>query len=92
MRVLLLDVMMWFLLFCCLVCILRLILGPTVADRLIALNILSSLVLALLVLRGVRQSRSLYLDVALVYDIFGFLGFLAIARFLKDRIDSEGGQ
>lgn len=92
MRVLMLDVMMWFLLICSLVCILRLILGPTVADRLIALNILSSLVLALLVLRGVRQARSLYLDVALVYDIFGFLGFLAIARFLKDRIDSEGGQ
>jgi len=56
----------------------------------VALNILSGVVLAFLVLRGVRQGRSLYLDVALVYDIFGFLGFLAIARFLKDKMTDDG--
>ena len=86
-----LDIMQWFLLACAVVCIVRLILGPTTADRLVALNILSGVVLAFLVVRGVRQERVLYLDVALVYDIFGFLGFLAIARFLKDRpTDGEG--
>ncbi len=85
-----LDVMQWFTLFCAVVCIVRLVLGPTTADRLVALNILSGVVLAFLVLRGVRQGRSLYLDVALVYDIFGFLGFLAIARFLKDKMTDDG--
>ncbi|MDA3832984.1 MAG: monovalent cation/H+ antiporter complex subunit F [Spirochaetales bacterium] len=87
--VILLDIMQWFLLACAVACIVRLFLGPSAADRLVALNILSSVVLAFLVLRGVRQGRSLYLDVALVYDIFGFLGFLAIARFLKDRMTDE---
>jgi multicomponent Na+:H+ antiporter subunit F len=67
------------------------ILGPTSADRLVALNVLSGAVLAFLVVTGVDQGRAIYLDVALVYDIFGFLGFLAIARFLKDRIE-DGGQ
>jgi multicomponent Na+:H+ antiporter subunit F len=52
---------------------------------LVALNVLSAVSLALLVLWGIRVGRTLYLDVALVYDIFGFLGFLAITRFLKDR-------
>jgi multicomponent Na+:H+ antiporter subunit F len=66
--------------------IIRLIIGPLAADRLVALNILSGLTLAFLVVRGVGQGRALYLDVALVYDIFGFLGFLAIARFLKDKM------
>ncbi len=89
MSVILLDIMQWFLLACAVACIVRLFLGPSAADRLVALNILSSVVLAFLVLRGVRQGRSLYLDVALVYDIFGFLGFLAIARFLKDRMTDE---
>lgn len=84
-----LEVMQWFLLAASIVCIVRLMLGPTSADRLVALNILSGVVLAFLVLRGVRQGRALYLDVALVYDIFGFLGFLAVARFLKDRISEE---
>ncbi|MEA5031885.1 MAG: monovalent cation/H+ antiporter complex subunit F [Sphaerochaeta sp.] len=86
---LLLQYMQWFLIVCAVVCIIRLLLGPTAADRLVALNILSGVALAFLVVRGVAQERVLYLDVALVYDIFGFLGFLAIARFLKDRI-SDG--
>ncbi|MBU0935969.1 MAG: pH regulation protein F [Spirochaetes bacterium] len=89
MRLLMLDAMQWFCIACALFCVLRMLLGPTSADRLVALTVLSSLVLGFLVLRGVRENRALYLDVALVYDIFGFLGFLAIARFLKDKF-SDG--
>lgn len=89
MSTLLLYYMQWFLVFCVVVCVVRLLLGPTAADRLVALNILSGVALAFLVVRGVSQKRVLYLDVALVYDIFGFLGFLAIARFLKDKISEE---
>ncbi len=84
-------IMQWFQVFCAAVCIIRMITGPTASDKLVALNVLSGVVLAFLVLRGVSQGRSIYLDVALVYDIFGFLGFLAIARFLKDRMADEGG-
>ena len=50
-----------------------------------ALSALSALVMALLVLRGATEGRVLYLDVALVYDIFGFLGVLAVASFIRDR-------
>ena len=42
-------------------------------------------VLGLLVLIAVREARSVYLDVALVYDIFGFVGLLAITRYLAER-------
>jgi len=84
-----LVVMQWFLLFAAFACIIRLLLGATVSDRLVALNVLAGVSLALLVLWGVKQERVLYLDVALVYDIFGFIGLLAITRFLKDR-PSEG--
>ena len=89
MRTLLLQYMQWFLVFCFVVCVIRLLLGPTAADRLVALNILSGVTLAFLVVRAVSLQRVLYLDVALVYDIFGFLGFLAIARFMKDKISEE---
>ncbi len=60
----------------------KILIGPTGADRLIALMILSSVTLGFLVLTAVSEERIIYLDVALVYDIFGFLGLLAIARFL----------
>lgn len=85
-----LEGMKWFLLICSLICIIRLVVGPSSADRLVALNILSGVVLAFLVIRGVSEGRVLYLDVALVYDIFGFLGFLAIARFLRDKLSTDG--
>jgi len=52
MRAILLDIMQWFMIAFAIVCIIRLILGPTAADRLVALNILSGVVLAFLVLRG----------------------------------------
>ena len=82
--------MQWVQILFALVCTIRLITASTAADRLVALNVLSGVVLSFLVLRGVGQGRAIYLDVALVYDIFGFLGFLAIARFLKDRMVKEG--
>lgn len=92
MTTIMLTYMQWFLLGCAAICILRLLLGPTAADRLVALNILSGVALGFLVVRGVAEQRVLYLDVALVYDIFGFLGFMAIARFLKDKISREEEQ
>ncbi|KGE71679.1 monovalent cation/H+ antiporter complex subunit F [Spirochaeta lutea] len=91
MREFMLEAMQWILAGASAAVFIRLIIGPTGADRLVALNILSGLALAFLVTRGVAQGRALYLDVALVYDIFGFLGFLAIARFLKDKISDEDG-
>jgi len=90
MRILMTEIMQWVFLVCALFCTLRLILGPKAADRLAALNVLSGVVLAILVLRGTEQARALYLDVALVYDIFGFLGFLALAYLLKGRFPGGG--
>ena len=65
--------------------IVRVLIGPTVADRMTGLNLVSAQVLAILVLVAVREGRSNYLDVALVYDIFGFIGILAMARYFRGR-------
>jgi len=80
------DCMIWvFILWISAVCV-RLIIGPGVENRLVALNILAGLVLGLLVLIGAQKKSSFFLDVALVYDIFGFLGFLAILRFFERHL------
>lgn len=63
----------------------RAVAGPTVADRLVSLNVVAAQVLALLVLFAVAEERPAYLDVALVYDIFGFVGVLAITRYLGEK-------
>ena len=64
---------------------LRILIGPTVPDRLNALNLVASQVLAMLVLTAVRSGSAVYLDVALVYAIFGFVGILALTHFLRGK-------
>ncbi len=63
----------------------RTIIGPTSTDRLIGLNLVAAQILAIMVLIALREELHVYLDVALVYDIFGFLGLLAITRFFGEK-------
>ena len=63
--------------------ILRLILGPTASDRVVALDTLSSITTALLVFLGFVFKRYVYLDVALVYALLTFIGAIVVARFLE---------
>ncbi|MBN1353262.1 MAG: cation:proton antiporter [Candidatus Omnitrophica bacterium] len=64
-------------------CFLRIVKGPTAADRAVALDVLSTITTALLVLLGYIFKSYIYLDVSLVYAILAFTGAVAIARFLE---------
>lgn len=63
----------------------RAVIGPTVVDRMIGLNLVAAQVLAILVLIAVNRNLPVYLDVALVYDIFGFVGMMAITKYFSNR-------
>lgn len=63
----------------------RLVLGPTAADRAVALDLITVLgVGAMAVLALVAGSR-LYLDVAMALALVGFLGTVALARYIAAR-------
>lgn len=63
----------------------RIVIGPSVVDRMIGFSMVSAQILALLAVLSVQADRAIYLDVALVYDIFGFVGLLAITRYFTGR-------
>ena len=63
--------------------VLRLILGRTVVDRVVAIDTLTVISLSLLSLYAHLSGRFVYLDVALVYGLLSFLAVLALARFLE---------
>lgn len=67
-------------------CILRMLKGPTASDRAIAVDTVTTIVVALLVLVGFFFKRYVYLDVSLVYSVISFVGLVAIARFLEKGI------
>jgi len=62
---------------------LRMLKGPTASDRAVAVDTITTTVVALLVLLGFVFKRNVYLDVALVYSLLAFVGLVAIARFLE---------
>lgn len=83
------DLMVYFFLGTTVFSMVRIVIGPSAADRLIGLNLVAAQVLAILVLIATKENQSIYLDVALVYDIFGFVGLLAITRYLLKKENSK---
>ncbi len=66
-----------------LLCVLRLVLGRTLVDRIVAVDLLTVISISLIALYAHVSGRFIYLDVALVYGLLSFLSVLAIARFLE---------
>jgi len=64
----------------------RFIKGPTTADRTIALDTISIIAVAVLVLLGYLFKRYIYIDLALVYAVLGFIGIIVIARFIEKAL------
>lgn len=69
--------------FAILFAVIRLILGKTLIDRVVAIDTLTVISLSLIALYAQSSGRLVYIDVALVYGLLSFLAVLAIARFLE---------
>jgi len=67
--------------------VIRVIMGPTIWDRLLGLNTISAKIIMSIVILSVITDRSYLLDVALVYALLGFLGTVFIARFIEKKGD-----
>jgi multicomponent Na+:H+ antiporter subunit F len=63
--------------------VLRLILGRTVVDRIVAVDMLTVMSISLIAIYAHVAERFIYLDVALVYGVLSFLAVLAVARYLE---------
>jgi len=60
----------------------RLFKGPAAQDRVLALDVLYINGMLLLLVLGIRSSSSAYFDMALLIALFGFVGTVALAKFL----------
>lgn len=61
----------------------RIIRGPQKADRIIALDLLSVLVAAMVALYAVFTGGKVFLDIVIVYALVAFLGTVAFARYIE---------
>ena len=61
--------------------IIRLVIGKTLVDRIVAIDMLTVISISLVALYAHVSGRFIYIDVALVYGLLSFLSVLAIARY-----------
>jgi multicomponent K+:H+ antiporter subunit F len=60
----------------------RLLRGPRAQDRIIGLDTLYVNAMLLLLTSGIRSGRTLYFETALIISLLGFVGTVALAKFL----------
>lgn len=65
-------------------CVYRVLKGPSPADRLQAIDTITTLLIGIIILLALIQGSSFVIDVALALAAFSFVGTLAIARYLAD--------
>ena len=63
----------------------RAILGPRFTDRIIAVNVINTLVVAEMVLLSVWMKEDFLVDVALVYALLSFLAVVVVSRLVLTR-------
>ncbi len=61
----------------------RAFLGPTVYDRLLAVNMFGTTTVLLIAVLGFLSGRPEFLDIALVYAMINFIGTIAVLKFRR---------
>lgn len=61
----------------------RAILGPTVYDRILAVNMFGTLTVVLIAVVGFLMGRPEWLDIALLYALITFVGTLAVSKYVR---------
>ena len=64
----------------------RLIKGPSVVDRAVSADSIDILSDMALILFALYSGRGIYLDIALVTAVLGFIGSVLVARYLEGRL------
>jgi multicomponent Na+:H+ antiporter subunit F len=68
---------------------LRLVRGPTLPDRVVALDLIAVLTVALIALYAIATNERILLDTAIVLALISFLGTVALARYLERRAQDD---
>ena len=66
--------------------VIRLAKGPSAADRAVAADSIDVLTDMALILFALQSGRGIYLDIALVTAILGFVGSVIVAKYLEGRL------
>jgi multicomponent Na+:H+ antiporter subunit F len=67
----------------------RIVLGPTTADRVVALDTMNTMIVVVLIALSAGFDTTVYIDVAIVYALLSFISTLYIAKYLSETAEDE---
>ncbi len=73
------------LMLCFAMCLFRVMVGPTSADRAVAIDALGVLIVGFCAILSISTGRDWYLDIAIAWALQSFIGALALAKYLEGR-------
>jgi len=86
MNSLLLDLALLLMVFAMVPCVYRVIKGPTVPDRVIAVDAMTTVIVVMLGVYSFVQGSVFFMDVALVLSIISFVGTVTISKYLDEGV------
>ena len=84
MNSLIFDILITFMVIAIIPCIYRVIKGPTIPDRVIAVDAMTTVIVVILGIYSYIQESAFFMDVALVLAIISFVGTVTISKYLDE--------
>ena len=64
----------------------RVVMGPSIIDRIVGVNVIGTKTIAVIVLTGYLFERvEFFIDIAFLYALINFIGALALSRYFEEK-------
>lgn len=75
-------------------CLIRAVIGPRIADRLVAVNMMATMIMCIIVILGVIMDEGYLADIALIYAMISFLAVVVLTKvytgvYLEQKANKE---
>lgn len=80
-----LDILLYIQIGLCAFCLYRIIRGPTVADRMVGIDIFGILVVGICAILAISTDRMFLLDIGIAWVILSFIGTITLAKYLSGQ-------
>lgn len=61
-------------------CLIRAVIGPRIADRLVSINMMGTMIMCIIVILGVVMNEGYLADIALIYAMISFLAVVVLTK------------
>ncbi len=81
----LLDILLYIQIAASVICLYRIVRGPTIPDRMVGADIFGILVVGVCAIISVQTEKSFILDIGIAWIILSFIGTLTLAKYLTGK-------